>query len=66
MNECVKYVSKKYRLLIPDRKDLMICIIDTSYVILLETLFSAASWEKIGGKIFASVNKLLWNKVSNF
>ena len=66
MNECVKYVSKKYFLLKPDRKDLMVCIIDTMYVILLATLFSAASWEKIGGKIFASFNKLLWNKVTNF
>jgi hypothetical protein len=46
INECIKYVSNKYVLLIRERKDLMICIIDTLYVVLLATSFSAVHGRK--------------------
>jgi hypothetical protein len=39
----IKYVSYKYVVLIRDRKDRMIWMIDTLYVVLMATLFSAAS-----------------------
>ena len=57
MNECIKYVSNKYVLLIRDHKDLMLCIIDTLYVVLLATSFSAAH----GRKQVVKYSKVLTN-----